>query len=360
MFTRIWNHILAVLQKTGEGWQEDDGFLLSAAMAYYAAFSLFPLCLVLISILGFVLRVSQRAGDAQTLLLERVKSLAGGPWLSDQLQVLLAHVKSDAGLNGPLGAMALLAAAIVVFLQLDYMFDRIFGVTKAKTITAWWGYAWSVVYGRLWAFLMLLAVGALLLAPVRGQRHFERSPDQVEGILPGGLVIWGWIHFLFTLATNALLFGVIYKILPKVPVPWRDALTGGLLVSLVWILGQRLLVTFMIGTIHGLRHRRFVHCGDDLALLCQRHPLSRRGVRREPLDRGWPKQKAGKVIARRSWIAYLVTTGPVPLSSPPAGSQREENHLLAGYHVDVMEHCHDLDTSDPLDHRLHDGTGGFK
>ena len=117
MFTRIWNHILAVLQKTGEGWQEDDGFLLSAAMAYYAAFSLFPLCLVLISILGFVLRVSQRAGDAQTLLLERVKSLAGGPWLSDQLQVLLAHVKSDAGLNGPLGAMALLAAAIVVFLQ---------------------------------------------------------------------------------------------------------------------------------------------------------------------------------------------------------------------------------------------------
>ena len=129
------------------------------------------------------------------------------------------------------------------------MFDRIFGVTKAKTITAWWGYAWSVVYGRLWAFLMLLAVGALLLAPVRGQRHFEReSQTEVEGILPGGLVIWGWIHFLFTLATNALLFGVIYKILPKVPVPWRDALTGGLLVSLVWILGRRLLVTFMIGT----------------------------------------------------------------------------------------------------------------
>ena len=44
MFARIWHYVSSVLQKTWEGWQEDDGFLLSAAMAYYAAFSLFPLC----------------------------------------------------------------------------------------------------------------------------------------------------------------------------------------------------------------------------------------------------------------------------------------------------------------------------
>ena len=55
MIHRIWTYIWSVVQKTWEGWQADDGFLLSAAMAYYAAFSLFPLCLVLIAILGFVL-----------------------------------------------------------------------------------------------------------------------------------------------------------------------------------------------------------------------------------------------------------------------------------------------------------------
>ncbi len=247
MFIRIWNYVLSVLQKTAEGWQEDDGFLLSAAMAYYAAFSLFPLCLVLISIMGFALRLSQRADNAQTLLLEQVKSRAG-PWLADQLQVLLAHVKSDADLTGPLGAMALLAAAIVVFLQLDYMFDRIFGAAKSKAVTTLWGYTWSVVYGRLWAFLMLLAVGALLLALFVANVILSGVRTEVEWTLPGGVVIWGWFHFLFTLATNALLFGVIYKILPKVPVLWREAFAGGLLVSLVWILGQRLLVTFLIGT----------------------------------------------------------------------------------------------------------------
>ena len=85
MLNRIWNYVARVFWKTAELWQADDGFLLSAAMAYYTAFSLFPLCLVLISILGFVLRISQRAENAQTVLLHEV-STSHDPWLSDQFR----------------------------------------------------------------------------------------------------------------------------------------------------------------------------------------------------------------------------------------------------------------------------------
>ncbi len=235
------------MQKTWEGWQEDDGFLLSAAMAYYAAFSLFPLCLVLISILGFVLRLSQQADDAQAVLLEQVKQQVN-PWLADQLQALLAGVKENAGLGGPLGAVTLLAAAIVVFLQLDYMFGRIFGGTKSSSTTSWWGYVRTVLYDRLSAFLMLLAVGALLLGLFVANVYVLAGVRMnIENQLPGGAMLSGWAHFLFTAATNALLFALIYKVLPKVAIRWREALAGGLLVALVWILGQRLLVTFLIG-----------------------------------------------------------------------------------------------------------------
>ena len=160
---------LSVLQKTWEGWQEDDGFLLSAAMAYYAAFSLFPLCLVLISILGFVLRFSQQAGDAQAVLLEQVKQQVD-PWLADQLQALLAGVKANAGLGGPLGAVTLLAAAIVVFLQLDYMFGRIFGATKSSSTTSWWGYVRTVLYDRLCGLSHAPGRRRAAAGLVRGQR----------------------------------------------------------------------------------------------------------------------------------------------------------------------------------------------
>ena len=247
MFIRIGNYILCVLQKTWEGWQEDDGFLLSAAMAYYAAFSLFPLCLVLISILGFVLRLSQRADSARGVLLEQVRQQMG-PWLADQLQALLVGVKENAGLGGPLGAVTLLAAAIVVFLQLDYIFGRIFGGTRSSSTSGFWGYVRTVLYDRLSAFLMLMAVGALLMVLFAANVYVLTGVRMnIENRLPGGTILSGWAQFLFATATNALLFALIYRILPKVTVRWREAIAGGVLVALVWILGQRLLVTLLIG-----------------------------------------------------------------------------------------------------------------
>ena len=144
--------------------------------------------------------------------------------------------------------MTLLAAAIVVFLQLDYIFGRIFGATRAAAKMTWWGYIRSVLYDRLSAFLMLLAVGALLLAMFVANVYILATVQMnVENRLPGGVWLWGWAHFLFIALTNALLFALIYKILPKVTIRWREAFAGGLLVSLVWILGQRLLVRFLIG-----------------------------------------------------------------------------------------------------------------
>jgi membrane protein len=46
---------------------------------------------------------------------------------------------------------------------------------------------------------------------------------------------------------NALLFTVIYRVLPKQSVRWRDALAGGVLVAIIWEVGQQLLAPLVIG-----------------------------------------------------------------------------------------------------------------
>jgi membrane protein len=246
MLCRAWNYVVSVFWKTAELWQDDDGFLLSAAMAYYAAFSLFPLCLVLVSILGFVLRMSQRAENAQALLLHQVAQHTT-PWLSDQLEALLAGVRSNAAFGGPFGAIALLAAAIVVFLQLDYMFDRIFGVPKSDKKPTVWRYVRTVLYDRLSAFLMLMVVLLLLLSLFVANLVLHGIRWKLEEWFPGTAALWNWGQFAATIVTNALLITMIYKFLPKIRIRWRDALAGGLLVSLVWLAGQRLMVQFLIG-----------------------------------------------------------------------------------------------------------------
>lgn len=55
MAKRIWH----VFHQTVARWTRNDGNLLAASMAYYAAFSFFPLVMVLISALGFALRFSE-------------------------------------------------------------------------------------------------------------------------------------------------------------------------------------------------------------------------------------------------------------------------------------------------------------
>jgi membrane protein len=246
MLTRIWNYITRVFWKTAELWQADDGFLLSAAMAYYAAFSLFPLCLVLISIIGFVLRLSKRAEDAQAWLLQTLGEHTT-PWLSHQLGDLLAGIKSNAAFSGPISAVALFFAAIVVFLQLDYMFDRIFGAPQPAPKPTIWRYVRTVLYDRLSAFAMLAIVLLLLVVLFVANFVYHGTSEILLVKLPLLAKILERVQSGGTVVINGLLIGMIYRFLPKVRIRWRDALAGGLLVSLVWLVGQRLLVRFLIG-----------------------------------------------------------------------------------------------------------------
>jgi len=253
MLTWLRQTVWPIILRTWEGWNKDDGFLLSAAMAYYAAFSLFPLCLILIALLGLVMRFSPVAQDSQQQLLEVVSQNAS-PWLAARLSDLLAGVEERAGVSGPIGIFTLLLAAIGAFMQFENMFDRIWGSADTGPAKGWLATLGSALYDRFSAFLMLLAVGGLImllffadfvLAAVR--------PYVVE--FPAGVTAWRWGQSGLTIVFNSLLFAIIYKTLPKAPVPWRPALVGGLAVALVWELGQQVLAMFVIGenyTAYGL------------------------------------------------------------------------------------------------------------
>src|SRR5258707_1257561 len=52
---------------------------------------------------------------------------------------------------------------------------------------------------------------------------------------------WKLAQVASNMALNGVAFTLLYKILPKAPVRWRDALSGGLLVALFWQLASQLL-----------------------------------------------------------------------------------------------------------------------
>lgn len=231
------------LSGTFPEWLRKDGPLHTAALAYYAAMSIFPMCLVLIAALGIVSRNSAALHERQLELLDTIGANTS-PWLASQLQGVLAGIKTQADVGAPLGLFLLLLAAVGVFGQVESSFQRIFtsvepqhnGILSALKLA---------LYDRLLAFLFLLATGGvlilvfclnILLASIRSRylKVDEGSP------------LWQHVQMSFTMILNLALFTLLYKALPRVKVGWRAASLGGLLVAAVWQFGQRIVERLVI------------------------------------------------------------------------------------------------------------------
>ena len=135
---------------------------MAAATAYYMALSFFPLFLILVSGLGFILEFSGWGIDVQQRLM-KVLADNVSPSLADQVKAALSSVKTNAMFNGPVGLITLLMAAMAVFAYVEGAFDRIWDITNNESI----GFLKSIkniLWQRFRAFLFLVGVGGLVIA----------------------------------------------------------------------------------------------------------------------------------------------------------------------------------------------------
>jgi membrane protein len=244
MFTWLSDRFWPPLKTSIMRWSKDDGALLSAAMAFYAIFSVFPLCMLLVAGFGLVTRSSDRFQDRQEQLLQVISQNAG-PWIADQLRNMLANVASDANLGGPIGLLTLIFGAIGMFTQLEAMFNRIWE-RKEKEPQSWFSIIRTVIWDRVLAFLVLLGVGGLLLVIFLGNLTLSGLKSHLT-VFPLGSLVWQAAQMLLAFVGNAVLLSIIYKVFPKAPIRWRAALSGGALVAIIWQIGQYFLTRFLIG-----------------------------------------------------------------------------------------------------------------
>ncbi|MGD9644683.1 MAG: YihY/virulence factor BrkB family protein [Pirellulales bacterium] len=241
LWGRFW--LWPALRRTYSHWQEDEGSMMAAAMAYYAAFSIFPLCLVLIAGLGYVMRYSATAENEKQQLLEVVAENTT-PDLANQLGHMLDGVRTRAGLGGPLGLAGLLLAAIGIFTQLEFIFGRMWDVPDREP-ASFWKSVRRALYDRLLAFVLLLGVGSLVIAMFVANLTLASLRTYAEQ-LPVGQSAFSLLQVLANLAINILAFTVMYRVLPRRSVRWKAALGGAILAALIWEVGQQVLAHFVI------------------------------------------------------------------------------------------------------------------
>jgi membrane protein len=218
---------------------------LAAAVAYYFAISLFPLLLVLIAVVGFVLAQTEVGQDAEQYVLEAAANQVS-PAVAEQLERLLATVREQAPVSGPIGAVLLLLAAMAMFVQLESAFDLIWEVQSPKAggiLPA----IKRIIFVRLKAFVMLGGMGGLIMIGFVAGLVFTGIDEYASNLTSFWTQIKWWLRSGLNLAINIGACLLVFRFVPKRPVAWSDALAGAIVAGVGWEIGRIVLAAYVIG-----------------------------------------------------------------------------------------------------------------
>lgn len=200
--------LVAVVRK----FSDDRAGRQAALIAYYAFFSLFPLLLVLVTVLGFVI---QGNPELQDRILD--SALAQFPIIGEQIRDDVGAI-SGSVFALVIGLVGALWSGLAVLSAVQDGMDEVWNVERRDRP--------SLVRSRLRALTALAVFGiAVLLAAM------------LAGLGTSG----GWlgpvlrvVAFAATVAINVAVFAAIFRLLTVAEVSWRQVLPGALLAGVGW------------------------------------------------------------------------------------------------------------------------------
>ncbi len=223
---------ISLLKQTFSEWLDDKVPQLGAALAYYTVFSLAPLVLLLLAIVGFLFR-NDPAGAWQKVTEQMSYFLDKSAIDVVQGIAQKASQPNKGVLATSIGILLALFGASGVFGQLQDALNTIWGV-KTKPGVGIMGF----IRSRFLSFAMVAGVCFLLLVSLVLESLLKSFSHYVQAMLPGGIVIALVVYSTFDLAVVVLLFASIFKFLPDVKIQWRDVWIGALMTAIFFAIGK--------------------------------------------------------------------------------------------------------------------------
>jgi len=235
----FFGNVFGLLKRTFQEWLEDKAPQLGAALAYYTVFSLAPLILVLLAIVGVIFR-DDPAGAWNKITQQMSYFLDRS---AVQVVENIAQKDSEPGkstIATVIGVALAIFGASGVFGQLQDALNTIWGV-KAKPGGGIWGF----LRNRFLSFAMVAGVCFLLLVSLTLESLLKAFSHYVQSVLLGGIVVALAVYLIFDFAIVVLLFAMIFKFLPDVQIQWRDVWIGAVITAILFGIGKWLLGLYL-------------------------------------------------------------------------------------------------------------------
>jgi membrane protein len=229
--------LFTLLKDTFNEWNEDKCPRLAAALAYFTAFSLAPLLIVVISIAGFIFGRDAVQGRVQAQIQGAVGAQAAGA-----IQEMLANTGNHPAtgvLATVIGIVTLLLGAAGLFGALQDALDTVWEVApKPQGIMV-------MLRQRFISFTMVLGIGFVLLVSLVLSAAISAVQTWVKVQVPGQGTILQIINIVISFGVITLLFAAIFKVLPDVKISWKDVWVGAAVTGLLFTIGKYLLGLYL-------------------------------------------------------------------------------------------------------------------
>lgn len=235
---RRWLGILA----TAAGyWSESRAFIYAAALAFFTVFSIAPVVIVVVAVIGFVLGEQAAQGE----LMEQLRDVIGAE-AAGVIETAVINSQIDHSGIWPtvVGVVAIAVGATTVFAQMQQSLNAIWEVAPRPSKSS----LWILIKARLLSLTIVLAIGFVLLVSLLLSVALQAVVTFASQWLP--VPAWAMVNLELgiSLLVISLLFAAIFRILPDVVLSWRDVILGGVITAILFTVGRWAIALYLANT----------------------------------------------------------------------------------------------------------------
>src|SRR5450759_445329 len=229
-----WQMIMAAVK----AWVDDYAPSMGAALSYYTLFSLAPLLIIVIAVAGMVFGQEAAQGE----IVAQLRGIMGEEGAVAVEGMLKAAREPAKGVIATIvGIAILLLGATAIFGELQSALDRIWRVPPPDKESG----IWHLLRTRLLSFGLVLGLGFLLVVSLVVSAALAALGKWWGGWFQGWDVLLEILNFVVSYGIFTLLFAMIYKIMPRASIPWRDVWTGAAVTAFLFTIGKVLIGLYL-------------------------------------------------------------------------------------------------------------------
>ena len=240
---QFYKDIFKLLGDAASEFSKDNAMKMSASLAYYTIFSIAPLLLIVIWLVGFFYgELLAGPQDAQAEVFDEFANIFG-PETAAQIQQIITNisVSSKSGVGIAIGIGTLVVGSTTIFVEIQDSLNRIWGV-RPKPKKGWL----KMLLNRVLSLSMVLGLGFLLIVSLIANGIVVALSSRITDYFPDiSVLLVEWINVGLTFLVITSLFAFIFRFLPDARMLFRDVAGGALFTAALFMLGRYLIALYM-------------------------------------------------------------------------------------------------------------------